>query len=571
MRKRAGQKVLELIQQDRTIELHSPKGATLLEALAGEPRVSISAPCGGRGRCGKCLVRVLEPKGGPEPSAADRRFISSEKLELGYRLACTCAAELVSKVEAVGEYRDATVKGDLPDFGTPAEPLPRAAEAGRLAAAVDIGTTTVAVFLIESASGEPVDVLARMNRQSVYGADVLSRIAHSDAGGLSSLSRAIRAQIQEMLTELTERNGGALTDVGVVSFAGNTTMLHFLAAEDPSGIGRAPFTPVFIESREYPPHQLSLPLSEAGAAILLPSVSAYVGADIVSAAVAVDMDRDPRTTLLVDIGTNGELALRFGDRILACSTAAGPAFEGASISAGVGGIAGAIRTWRREGLSFRFDTIAGAEPVGVCGSGLLDLLSTLLKDGVVEETGRMLDPTELREVAEGEVATAYEKRLIEAENGEPAVRMAGPYLFTQKDVREIQLAKAAIAAGIDTLLHHAGIEHDQLERIVLTGGFGHHLDIGSAVIIGLLPEIPVERFQTVSNAAGVGAIEVLRNSPTLSRMQSFQGKVEYLELSGHALFQDRYIERMTFPDVHELTIPLVNRESIESGTTGGEA
>ena len=563
--------MLELIQKDRTIELPHPKGATLLEALAGEPRMSISAPCGGRGRCGKCLVRVLEPQGGPKPSAADRRFISSEKLDLGYRLACTCSAELVSKVETVSEYRDATVKGDLPRFAGPAEPLPRAAEAGRCAAAVDIGTTTVAVFLIESESGEAVDVLAQMNRQSVYGADVLSRIAHSDGGGLPAISTAIRAQIHEMLWELTERNGAALTDVGIVSVAGNTTMLHFLAGEDPSGIGRAPFTPVFVESREYTPRQLSLPLSEKGAAVLLPSVSAYVGADIVSAAVAVDMDRDPRTTLLVDIGTNGELALRHKDRIFACSTAAGPAFEGASISAGVGGIAGAIRNWRREELSFHFDTIAGAEPVGVCGSGLLDLISTLLKDGVVEETGRMLSPSELREDAEGQVAAAYEKRLTEDANEEPAFSMAGPYLFTQKDVREIQLAKAAIAAGIDTLLERAGIAPSELERVVLTGGFGHHLDINSAVSIGLLPPISSDRFHTISNAAGVGAIQVLREAPTLDRMTAFQQSVEYLELSGHPFFQERYIEQMTFPDREELSVLHDKRDSIDTAARGGEA
>jgi uncharacterized 2Fe-2S/4Fe-4S cluster protein (DUF4445 family) len=284
------------------------------------------------------------------------------------------------------------------------------------------------------------------------------------------------------------------------------------------------------------------------------------------------MDHDERTTLLVDIGTNGELALTHQGRVYACSTAAGPAFEGASISSGVGGIAGAIRNWHRKEHAFEFDTIGNGEPVGICGSGLLDLLATLLRDGVVEETGHMLDPAELRDVASGEVAAAYGTRLIQDESGEPAFKMAGPYLFTQKDVREIQLAKAAIAAGIDTLLHQAGIEPDELKRVVLTGGFGHHLEIQSAVMVGLLPAIPTERFQTISNAAGVGAIQVIRDAPTLPRMQRFQSSVEYLELSGHALFQDRYIEQMTFPDQQELKTQLVNRETIETETTtGGEA
>lgn len=563
--------MLELVQKDRSIRLEPPDGATLLQALAGEPTVSISAPCGGRGRCGKCLVRVLEPSGGPEPSAADHRFISAERIAAGYRLACTCSAELVSKVEAPREYRDATVKGDIPRFPESPEPLDRAVKAGRFSAAVDIGTTTVAVFLIESESGEPTDVLAQMNRQSVYGADVLSRIAHSDAGGLPALSQAIRAQIQEMLWELTERNGGALSDVGVMAVAGNTTMLHLFAGEDPSGIGRAPFTPVFTETREYAPLELGLPLSREGVVILLPSVSAYIGGDIVSAAVAVNMDRERRTTLLVDIGTNGELALTHQGRIFSCSTAAGPAFEGATISSGVGGIAGAIRSWHRREKSFHFETIGDAEPVGVCGSGLLDLLATLLRDGVVEETGRMLDPGELRDVVNGDLAVAYAERLTEDDGGEPAFKMAGPYLFTQKDVREVQLAKAAIAAGIDTLVDQAGIEPLELEQVVLTGGFGHHLEIDSAITIGLLPAIPVERFRTISNAAGVGAIQVLRDAPTLGRMQEFQSSVEYVELSGHPLFQERYIEQMTFPDPNEVKANLASRESIESGATGGEA
>lgn len=546
--------MLELVQKDRSITLEPPVGATLLEALAGEPTVSISAPCGGRGRCGKCVVRVLEPTGGPEPSSADNRFISSEDLGLGYRLACTCPAAQVVKVEAPREYREATVKDDIPRFEAAAQPLESAVTAGRFAGAVDIGTTTVAVYLIESESGEPVDVLAQMNRQSVYGADVLSRIAYSDTGGLPALSRAIRAQIHEMLTELTERNDATLTDVGVLSVVGNTTMLHLLAGEDPSAIGRAPFTPVFVESREYAPTRLSLPLAPKGSVLLLPSVSAYIGADIVSAAVAVGMDRDEGTTLLVDIGTNGELALTHNGRIFACSTAAGPAFEGASISAGVGGIAGAIRSWHRNDHSFRFDTIGNVEPVGICGSGLLDLLSTLLRDGLVEETGRMIASGELEELSDSRLVAAYQHHLTEEENGEPAFKMAGPYRFTQKDVREIQLAKAAIAAGIATLLHQADISPEALERVVLTGGFGNHLHVEGAITIGLLPAIPIDRFETISNAAGVGAVQTVRETPTLDRAVAFQRTVEYVELSGHPFFQERYIEQMTFPDREELSL-----------------
>jgi uncharacterized 2Fe-2S/4Fe-4S cluster protein (DUF4445 family) len=384
-----------------------------------------------------------------------------------------------------------------------------------------------------------------MNRQSVYGADVLSRIAYADDHGVHQLAQAIRAQIGVMLRELTAANGAEEGDIGTVAVAGNTTMLHFLAGEDASGIGRAPFVPAFVEAKTYRAADLDLRLSGDARVVLLPSVSAYVGSDIVAAAVAADLDTRRATTLLVDIGTNGELALRHDGKAWACSTAAGPAFEGASINAGVGGISGAIKSWGRRDGAFRFDTIGGATAVGVCGSGLLDLLATLLEDGAVDETGRMTGPNS--EDRHG-LAPEYSQRITTGTNGEPAFQMAGPYLFTQQDVREVQLAKAAIAAGIDTLLAEADIDYADIENVVLTGGFGNHLRVQSAVRIGLLPNLDFERFTSLSNGAGIGAIMVLRQGDTLDRMIRLHRDIDYIELSGHPFFQERYIEHMTFPE-----------------------
>lgn len=540
--------MFELLREEGTITIKPKPGATILEALAGEPSIAVAAPCGGRGRCGKCVVRITAPSPAPEPSTPDLRFLSTKQLAEGLRLACTCSTDLVEAVEAPREYREASVKGDIPRFDEPAVPMPEAARAGVLAAAVDIGTTTVAVFLVDAVTGEPMDVISRMNRQSVYGADVLSRIAYADEKGGKALTEAIRAQIEHMLHELAGRNGYSASEIGTVVITGNTTMLHFLAGEDASGIGRAPFIPTFIEKREYPAAELDLELASEARVILLPSVSAYVGADIVSAAVAVSLDCYEETTLLVDIGTNGELALRHNGTVWACSTAAGPAFEGASISAGVAGIAGAIRTCTRDNGVFTFETIGSAAALGICGSGILDLLATLLDDGVVEETGRMTPADELAEATPAEISTAYAARLLEDSNGEAAFRLAGPYFFIQKDVREVQLAKAAIAAGIDTLLNEAQIAPEQLDRIVLTGGFGHHLEVSSAVRIGLLPDIERSRFHTISNGAGAGALMVLRQANTLERMRRFQSGVTYIELSGHPYFQERFIDHMTFPE-----------------------
>jgi uncharacterized 2Fe-2S/4Fe-4S cluster protein (DUF4445 family) len=563
--------VVEITQGAVGITAPDPQpGTTVLEILAPFAAISLTAPCGGKGRCGKCVVSL--PDGAPEPSEADRRFLSSEALARGERLACTCPAAGIARVVVPARDTRAHFKDAIPHFDAPADVWSRAAAAGSYAVAIDIGTTTVAAYLVatgstasatsdssgrpgrtRSAPGEVIAVTAEMNRQAIYGADVLSRISYSEQHpeGLSRLATVIRAQLSEMITTLATGAGlsapNATGGIGLVAITANTTMLHLLAGVSPAGIGRAPFVPAFVESREMAAEELGLPT--AGPVILLPSRAAYVGADIMSAAVAVNMDTDSRATLLVDIGTNGELALSHGGTVYTCATAAGPAFEGASISAGVGGISGAIASWRRQGTELTLETIENTAPVGVCGSGLLDLVASLLDDGVVDETGRMIgdDPDELEEIADGAARAAWAPRLIE-DNGEPAVVMAATYHFTQGDVREVQLAKAAIAAGIDVLCAEAGIPVSGIERLVLTGGFGNHLRVASAVRVGLLPALPEERYVTVDNAAGRGAIEVIRTDGTMERTEKLALQARYIELSGHALFQERYIEQMMFPE-----------------------
>jgi uncharacterized 2Fe-2S/4Fe-4S cluster protein (DUF4445 family) len=550
--------VVEITQGTVRVTAPDPQPeATILEVLAPFAAISVLAPCGGKGRCGKCVVRL--PDGAPEPSEADRRFLSSEELARGDRLACTCPAAGITRVVIPARDSRAHFKDAIPHFVTPPVVWSPAATAAPYAVAIDIGTTTVAAYLIATGGtdgatpGDVIAVTAEMNRQAIYGADVLSRISYSEQQpeGLSRLATVVRAQLAEMIATLADEAGVSAPDapgaIGLVAVTANTTMLHLLAGISPAGIGRAPFVPAFVETREMTAVELGLPA--VGPVILLPSRAAYVGADIMSAAVAVDMDRDPRSTLLVDIGTNGELALSHGGTVYTCATAAGPAFEGASISAGVGGISGAIASWKRRGTELTFDTIENTAPVGVCGSGLLDLVASLLEDGVVDDTGRMIsdDPEELGEITDDDARAAWAPRLVD-HDGEPAVVMAGAYRFTQGDIREVQLAKAAIAAGIDVLCAEAGIPVPGIERLVLTGGFGNHLRIASAVRVGLLPALPDERYVTVDNAAGRGAIEVIRTEGTKERTEKLALQARYIELSGHALFQERYIEQMMFPE-----------------------
>lgn len=544
------------------INLEPEASRTLLEVMAAAGTAGVSAPCGGRGRCGKCTVRVAQSADRAIPiSASDRRFLTDTQLGEGYRLACTLPSDAAARVVVVRDGATANVKSDVPTFAEKADPIDtpevRLPDAGagadaqtgtrvRLAMAVDIGTTTVAVYSTNLTEGRVVAAYSQMNRQSVFGADVLSRISYAETRGLAPLTRAIRGQLRDLIAQACSSEGCDSAHNVRVTVAANTTMLHLLAGVDPAGIGRAPFVPAFVESRDITAAEMGIPAAEGAVVRLLPSIAAYVGADIVAAIIAADMDRTDRTVLLVDIGTNGEIALVHDHTLYACATAAGPAFEGANISCGVGGVVGALSAWRAEEGAFAFDTIAGGEMVGVCGSGLLDIVARLLDDGVVDETGRMLGPDDADDL-EGEHRERNASRLVERD-GEPAFAVTASYAITQKDVRELQLAKAAIAAGAYTLAHAAGIEIDDVERFVITGGFGSHLRIESARRIGLVPPLPLDRFETIDNGAGHGAVQALLHKDVEERMRRAAEASTYIELSGHAYFQDRYIEEMMFPE-----------------------
>ncbi len=558
--------------------LEARAGRSLLAALAASSRVFLAAACGGRGSCGKCRVQVQEAVGAAAPvSTADRRFLSAEELRSGVRLACTLPADAVRRIALLATSDTAFTKAEMPHIPGPVDPIVRCDGpdgATCYGVAVDIGTTTLGCYLIDlepaqggapHASGRVVAARSAMNRQAVFGADVLSRISHADRGGLDELRSAIVAELNEILPALAERGaaargggagaeatqnaaardgapGGGTTPgvasqgdpvpahIVAVAVTGNTTMLHLLLGVDPHGIGRAPFTPVFTESRRLRGAELGLTAHPGAEVHILPSISAYVGADIVAAMVAEDLDRTADSVLMIDVGTNGELVLAHDGRLHACSTAAGPAFEGATIAHGVGGVAGAIAAWRREGDDFTFETIGNAPPVGICGSGLLDVVAGLLDDGVVDETGRMMD-------AAG----------ASTPPGEAAFTVAPGIAVTQGDIREVQLAKAAIAAGIEVLLDRAGLQAADLDEVVLTGGFGHHLSAASALRIGLLPEVEAGRIRSTPNAAGAGAVRALLQREVLPRMRRVAERTEYIELSGRPEFQDRYVDNMIFP------------------------
>jgi uncharacterized 2Fe-2S/4Fe-4S cluster protein (DUF4445 family) len=421
----------------------------------------------------------------------------------------------------------------------------RCALSRSLGVGVDIGTTTILCRLVDLDSGLSLGTRAELNAQRGFGADVLSRIVTAEEdGGLAELRDRIRSQIARMIVGLTLDAGVSTEEVASIALAGNTTMLHLLAGVPPGAIARAPFTPAFLAGRMEGAATLGLVRHSGCAAFLLPGVSAYVGADIVAGIAAIRLHEASGNSLYIDLGTNGEIAFGGRDGILCCATAAGPAFEGAGIEKGTGGFEGAIDSVWIEEDSIRCGTIGGRPAVGICGSGLIDALAALLDSGIVDETGRMADAAEA-----DALPPAFGATITQGERGPLAyLDKRHDIYLSQADVRAAQLAKAAIAAGIDTLLHVAGRGLDEVDRLYLAGGFGSFLDVRSATRIGLLPLALADRVVTVGNTAGAGAAAACLSRAALEACSCVVSLCEYVELSGRSDFNAAYVERMAFPE-----------------------
>ena len=433
---------------------------------------------------------------------------------------------------------------------------------GPYGVALDIGTTTLAAYLFHLGTGKPLGHRAMPNPQRAFGADVISRIGAASASrrDQSMMKERVCSAIHELASALAAdavRKGEdvQLDEISLYMVAGNTTMLHLIADVDPSAIARAPFIPAFTSRILLPSARLGLAQAGGSLCCLLPSVSAYVGADIVCGILACGMETDNgKTRMLIDIGTNGEIALAAGDRLIACSTAAGPAFEGANIQYGMSAVTGAIDhvflqdgdlgyTWIGSDSGQDANKPAGG-PIGLCGSAILDTVRVLLESGLVTFAGRLeaSHPGPLgSRVVDNNGQPAF---VLEKGSGEPAGRRI---LLRQEDIREIQNAKAAIAAGIGTLLSVAGLTADQVDEIYLAGGFGNYLDPDSAIAIGLLPRAFSGRIRAAGNTAGIGASMCLLSLQALAQASRIADSTEYVELSSSPGFSDRYIDEMVFP------------------------
>lgn len=413
--------------------------------------------------------------------------------------------------------------------------------------AVDIGTTTLAAYLYDLNRGDRLAVASMLNPQIKYGADVISRIDYASQSDhhAAEMANLIRSAFNELIGRLTQTRGLDKRDIYLVTLAGNTTMLHLLLQIPAIQLARSPFIPVTLTTLFLKPSDLDLAINPQGRIIILPGVSAYVGADTAAAVLSTEMYRKKEITLLVDIGTNGEIVLGNRDFMVACSTAAGPAFEGANISCGTGGIEGAVSEVILDGAGdLQMKTIGNRKAIGICGSGLIDAIACMLQIGILEGTGRIPGRDEL-----DERSSKYADRLFSV-NGQQAFSLVqsgdSNIYITQKDVREVQNAKAAIAAGIALLVREAGLKMDDIHSVFLAGGFGSFMRIHSAVMTGLLPNIPEEKIHAVGNAAGAGAIQALLSGEDLLEAADSAKRIKYIELSSRQDFVSEYTDQLFF-------------------------
>lgn len=474
-------------------------GTNMLDALR-RFGYTIDAPCGGKGVCKKCKVEQCTEQGPV--------WIFACKTQIDVPM--TIRLQNAEKGQVMSDYHMEPVVHPRP-------PMP-----GKIAFGVDIGTTTIVVQCLSMDRHELLDEERYYNPQRPYGADVISRIQYEHETGSKVLTSLVRKKLRESVKRMLVRQGKKESDVVEIVIAGNTVMLYLLEGRDAFDLSVYPF---YVEdpSRRTKDGSL-LDLAEDIKITLMPVISAYVGGDIVSGFYASDYLKLSGNVLFLDVGTNGEIALISGGRVVAASTAAGPAFEGANISCGVASIDGAVSELDFQDGKWSYLTIADKPPIGLNGSALIDLMDICRKDGWVDETGYMVSGDSVRVSLDGT-----------------------EFLFTNADVRQLQLAKAAVAAGVRALMEEVGISVEELDRIYMAGGFGSHMDVMRAIGIGLLPQIPVEQVFVLGNAALAGTIKFLMEENAEKEIDELARDCDYIELSMHPRFNELYVEEMFFP------------------------
>jgi len=488
--------------RNSTVICNAGPGETILLACA-RFGIILSAPCGGRQRCSKCKVQVLEGQvEGDTPDAAGwvRSCLAVPLSDITIALADNAefAGNEVTSPVLSAEKRRAPVRAGV---------------------ALDIGTTTVSAKLIDLEAERGLDTISELNDQRVFGADVMSRIGAAKSGKTGELYTLINRQTERIIRTFMERWG--IAAIEKLSVSGNTVMLHLFLNVDPSGMGALPFTPAFLEERELKGDALSL---SAETVNVLPSIAAFIGGDITAGLAVLDILNTDVPSLLIDIGTNGEMALCNKGTIFCCSTAACPAFEGAEISCGIGGVKGAIsgvQLAARDAAGVSLTTIGNVPPIGICGSGLIDAVAVMLKLGIIDESGFMAG----------------------AENGFP---LAPGISVTGRDIRQFQLAKSAILSGIRILCKSAGLRTDEVKNVFIAGGFGFFINKFNATTAGIFPREFLDSLIISGNLSLQGAEDCLSAKDFIARCKEIIGRCSVIDLAADPSFMDEFAENMMF-------------------------
>ncbi|MGI5837691.1 MAG: ASKHA domain-containing protein, partial [Chloroflexota bacterium] len=409
--------------------------------------------------------------------------------------------------------------------------------------AIDLGTTSVVVMLVELGTGRVLGTESLLNGQATYGSDVISRITYAttEPDGLVTLQRAVVATINSAVSALSDKVGVNPNQIYEAVIVGNSCMNHLLLGVDPRSLAQAPYQPVLSDPVSIRPVEIGIAIHPEGAVYTLPNIAGFVGSDTVAVILATRMHRSDGIRLAIDLGTNGEIVLGNRDRLLACSTAAGPAFEGARISCGMRATEGAIERVWIEGDDVKLKVIGDKPAIGLCGSGLLDAVAQMRHVGLISESGRLealnrQDSDQHRVLSDRIVPVGDTQGFLLARNGQRQVTL------TQRDVRELQLAKGAIRAGTSILLKEFGIEENDIEEILLAGAFGSFINPASARSIGLIPQIPIQKITAIGNAAAQGSLMALLSTDMRNEASDISQRVHYIELSARPDFMEQFMD-----------------------------
>ena len=576
-------------------------GMSIMDAIRFND-LKLDAPCGGNGTCKKCKVMVTDEKGTREVLACMTKITGDITVDIsrkdeGHRILMGGITRDVAPTPAVKVYTLEIPKPSTADLrdswrrltdtlsaaaAVPADyfrpnlrvisKLYNTLEENKyrvdtvvcadeildvvsvgspvLGLAYDIGTTTVACYFVDMRSGEQIAQSSLLNPQTTYGGDVIMRVKYCVENGVDGPTGDIRKALNQLAAKCAASAKQKMKNIYLITVVGNTCMHHLFLGISPASLAYAPYTPAAAEPMQLTASEFGFAVNPSAKLYMLPNIAGFVGADTVGAAQAASMDEKKEITLLIDIGTNGEMVLGTEKRLIACSTAAGPAFEGALITCGMRGAEGAIDHVSLKDGKFAYSVIGGGKPIGICGSGLIDLMSELVRTGLVESAGRLLPPDEI-DTEEGKLLADY---IIEYE-GQRAFLLADgdasgtgeALVFTQKDIREVQLAKGAMAAGIQMMCQRLGIVTDDIKTVMIAGAFGSYMSPASACGIGLIPPELEEEVMAIGNAAGQGAKLCVLSIDEYKRAADISKKIEYLELAADPAFQDVFVDELEFP------------------------